>query len=156
MNLDVALYHAVHDFDPGTNRLAELMNIAPSTLQNMANPRNTDQPWTVKAIRQVMELTKDRRVIDAWCAECGGIFMPIATGPAGDSMDLFRRLGVATKNLGELAAEVEKATADGSISINDRDRIHQECYEVHQAVMSLDRQVDKLAGPAKGPLAVVK
>lgn len=39
MKIRDALYHAVHDYPPGVPDLAGRMVLAPSTLQNLANPR---------------------------------------------------------------------------------------------------------------------
>lgn len=154
MNLETALYHAVHDY--GVTRLAAEMGIAESTLQNTANPRILTHQWSLQKIRQVINFTGDKRVVHAFCAEFGGMFMPLGVTPAAGGADLFRHLAVVTKQLGEVAAEVELATADKSISLNDRDRIHQQTFDVHQAVHALDAHVDWLADQAKGTLAVVK
>lgn len=154
MKLETALYHAVHDF--GLAKLAELMQLAESTLRNMANPRLASHEWTLKRIRQVIDFTGDQRVVHAFCAESGGMFLPLTPdGSMGDT-DIFRQTTNVAKEFGDVVAEIQSSMADGSISQADRERIHQQIYEMNCAGHKLGMYVDsQVPGPAP-TLSVVK
>lgn len=154
MKLDTAIYHAVHDYPAGVDALAALMGIAGSTLQSMANPRITTHGWSKKHLMQLIELTGDMRVVDAFCAEFGGVFLPAGGGLAGQG-DVFRRVSAAAKEFGEVVAEIEAAVADGRVTQTERDRVHQQIYELSRAAFALGQHVDGLA-EAKGGLKVAK
>lgn len=155
MNLDTAIYHAVHDYAGGVNALAEQMGLAGSTLQSMANPRITTHTWSLKQLRQLMDFTGDMRVVHAFCAERGGLFVPAGGGLDGQG-DVFRRVSSTAKAFGEVVGEIEAAVADGRISKTERDRVHQQIYEMNQAAFALGQHVDVLADATPAPIKAVK
>jgi hypothetical protein len=155
VNLDTALYHAVHDF--GVAELAKQMGIAESTLQNLANPRITTNEWTRKRIKQVFDFTGDLRIAHAAAAEYGGMFLPLVQGSADTDGDIFRHTTTVAKEFGDVVAEVQASMADGVISQTDNERIHQQIYELNRAAHNLGLWIDSQSkGPARPPLAVVK
>lgn len=155
MNIRDALYHAVHDYKGGVNELAVRMGIAGSTLQNMANPRAEGHEWTLKRIKQVIDFTGDQRVVHAFCAEFGGLFVPTAV--EGVDGDVFRQVTAVAAEFGDVVREVQASVADGRVSANEAQRVSQAAFELMRAVFRLDQQVGSMAAmPAsKGALKVV-
>lgn len=149
MNLEDALYHAVHDYPGGAEPLAIRMGIAPSTLQSMANPRLETHQWTLKRIRQVIDFTRDVRPVHAFCEENGGVFVPTTRNLDTPLPELFRAVHNCARELGDVTREIDEALKDGKISENEGKRVHQQLFEMIQAACELGRRIDLEAQPAQ-------
>jgi hypothetical protein len=155
MKIRDALYHAVHDCQGGVHELATRLGLADSTLQNIANPRIETHEWTLKRIKQVYDFTGDERIAHAFAAEFGGVFLPMPSAEVSGGSDLFRASAAVAKELGDIVAELQAAMTDERINQNERERIHQQIYELTRAAHQLGMLVDRSAQSALPPLSVV-
>lgn len=155
MKVRDALYHAVHDYAGGVEELAGRMGVAASTLQNTANPRQETHEWSLKRIKQVVDFTGDLRIAHAFAAECGGLFLPVPAGGGAADADVFRRAMKLAMEFGDVVRELDLAMADGRMTQHERERIHQQIYELGQAAHNVGLEVDRLAS-LSGPLKAVK
>ena len=147
MKVESAIYHAVHDYKPGTDALARQMGMARSSLLNMANPNDDGHEVTVKRLRQVVHLTGDLRPVHALCAELGGVFVPTErfAGIADDALlDLVMRLG---KEYGDVCAAVSAAIADGRVSPREMQAFREQKYQFDQAGAALEARLAMMAAP---------
>lgn len=156
MKVRDALYHAVHDYPGGVADLATRMGLAPSTLQNLANPRIETHEWTLKRIRQLFDFTGDLRIAHAFAAEFGGMFLPLAGGSDGGDSDVFRLATSLAKEFGDVVSEIQASMADGRVSQFERERVHQQIYELNRAAHNVGLHIDQLAQGPTRPLSVVK
>lgn len=130
MNVEDALYHAVHDYPGGAPALAPRLGKGASTLQNMADPRQATHQWNLRAFRNVLRFTGDVRPLQALCQENGGVFVPTPQIAAASTSELYHDLAKLAKEFGDVPREVEEAMADGKISPAERDRIEKQLFEL--------------------------
>lgn len=154
MRLEDAIYHAVHDYEGGVDVLAKRMGLAQSTLQNMANPRLTSHPWSLKKFRELRDFSGDLRPVHALCEESGGVFVPTTRYADAALPELSAAVVVLAQELGDVAREVTTAAADGRIVPREAQRIHQQLFELIEAAAAMARRVDVDAQPV--PLKVAK
>lgn len=140
MDINDALYHAVHDYKGGVNALAARMGVAASTLYSMANPNDPSHPWPMQRALQVMSFTADQRVIQALCEQAGGVFVPVS--PAAPMADLAQRMVSLSAEFGDVARAVGDAVTDGKLTPRERDRAHAQLYELISAAAQLGQGLD--------------
>lgn len=140
MNVFDAIYHAVHDHPGSAQALAPRMGLQPTTLLNMANPRETTHGWSLRRFRDLLAFTGDRRPLDALCAENGGVFVPVpkAVGAEQDLLATVTRLG---KEFGDVCASLNAALADGRVTPRELDDFRQQVYEMNQVAAGLEALV---------------
>lgn len=90
----------------------------------------------------------DTRAIASLARDCGGVFVPLPPvealqGEAG----LFEAVSTAIEEVGQDAAVIRKAIADGSISTDDRDRCNREIDETIAALCRLKGVLTSMAAP---------
>jgi hypothetical protein len=136
-----ALYDTVHDYPGGVDPLAKRMGLAPSTLQNMANPNLPECGWSLKRFRQAIAFTGDTRAIDALCGESGGVFVKTGQGAIGDDqiLEVLSRLG---KEFGEVCASLHKSLADGKLTEREFKDFNQQLYELNQVSLELGARME--------------
>jgi hypothetical protein len=124
----------------GVRELAEKMNIRPAVLANKLNPDNETNFLYLRDAVFLTELTDDNRILEAWCAKRGGVFVPLPEEVACDE-DLSDQLLGLTSQLGSALAQVKDARADGVITTDEYDRIRVELRKTVNEVLKLDAVV---------------
>lgn len=156
MNLNDALYHAVHDYPGGVAALAARMGLKASTLYSMANPREDAHPWSMQRVMQVAAMTGDHRIAHAICEACGGVFIPLGK-PADGAAGAYQRMVSAAAAFGDVARAFENAMKDGRITPRERDAIANQGYESISATADFLAQLDRDAAvQTPGALKVAK
>ena len=128
-----AAFHAVHDYPGGASALAVRINKGVSTLCHELRGDGTAKLGLVDAVK-LSHLTGSTAIVQAFAAELGGVFMPLA--PAAQSGDI-EQLGQAAKEFGELAARYAQAVADGRITRNELVQLEREAIESIGAITTL-------------------
>jgi hypothetical protein len=154
MNVDDAIYHAVHDYEGGPASLAPRMKLAAPTLQSMANPRITTHGWQLRQFRQLLTFTNDMRPLHALCEENGGVFIQTSRPAEASLPELYRAVHNCARELGDITREIDTALADGKIVPREAQRIEQQVFELIEAATALSRRVALDAQPVS--LAVAK
>jgi hypothetical protein len=63
--LDLALYHAARDYPGGAAAIAATTGRNPTTLQHKLSPTHPTHSVNIQEFGEILELTKDRRILDA-------------------------------------------------------------------------------------------
>lgn len=118
MNLQSAFYNVVHDFPGGVGAVAHLLGMSPHTLQNKANPNDTTHHPMLEEAARVTEVTRDPRIVHAFCARVG--FMAVALPPAhSNTSEAVQNMAKVASEFGEYLTTVSAALADGRVSRNE-------------------------------------
>lgn len=141
MNINDALYHAVHDYDGGVSALAGRMGVAASTLYSMANPNERSHDWPLPRALQVLSFTGDQRVIQALCEQAGGVFVPVVAS-SGPMPDVAARMLKLSAEFGDVAREVNDSVRDKHLTPRERDRVATQLYELIAAAAELGQGLD--------------
>lgn len=143
-SLKDALYHAVHDYEPGTVALAQRMGMAQSSLLNMANPNSAEPGWPMKRFRQVVAITGDVRPVQALCEEAGGVFVPLPRAEVGED-ELMLGVARAGKEFGDVCATMTNALRDHRVTPKELGDFHREVMENIRVLFELDQLMQRRA-----------
>jgi hypothetical protein len=137
--LDLALYHAARDYPGGAAAIAATTGRNPTTLQHKLSPTHPSHSVNIQEFGEILELTKDRRILDAvhalvedttWqeLAEAYTNDMPetLTTGIA----EYFRRVA-------DLADTWAKSIGDGVVSDSELAEIHLQVFRGIQALLGM-------------------
>lgn len=147
MNVDDAIYHAVHDYKGGPAALAPRMGIAASTLQNMANPAEEAHGWNLKRFRQLLTFTGDTRPLDALCAENGGVFVHTQGFDGISDKALLETMTELCSDFGKVCESVHAALTDGKITHTEVAQVFDRIYTMNQAAAELANRMKQLEEP---------
>jgi L-asparaginase II len=65
LSLELALYHAARDYPGGAAAIAATTGRNPTTLQHKLSPTHPTHSVNILEFGEILELTKDRRILDA-------------------------------------------------------------------------------------------
>ncbi len=125
----------------GTKELAEAMNIRQHVLANKLNPDNETNFLYLRDAVYMTELTRDNRILDAWCAKRGGVFVPLPEGVQCDE-ELSDQLLEVVAVLGQAMGTIKTSRADGVITANERQQIGLHLRKSINELLKLDAAVD--------------
>ncbi|PAA05262.1 hypothetical protein CJU78_18235 [Pseudomonas fragi] len=119
--LDLALYHAARDYPGGAAAIAATTGRNPTTLQHKLSPTHPSHTVNVQEFAEILELTKDRRILDAVHALVGDtIWQELAEAYTDDMPEtLTTGLAVYFRQVADLADTWAKSIGDGVV--NDRE-----------------------------------
>lgn len=136
---------SVHECAGGPKALAARMELAYSTLQNMADPKQPAHGWPLARFRQLLAFTGDTRPLQALCTENGGVFVPLGATPARTDSELLRAVQRLSAEFGDVPRAIQDALGrDGKISTNELRRIEREGMELVQALTVVLQRVGDL------------
>lgn len=144
MNVEDAIYDAVHDYPGGAASLAPRMGLAPSTLQSMASPKIDSHGWSLKRFRALLAFA-GLKPLEALCEEHGGLFVPL--GRFGDlpQARLLKQLHAFAKEFGDVPRAIEDALkTDGRVTANELQEIQRQLADVcaaGAALLAVVRQI---------------
>jgi len=141
VNVEDAIWTAVHECPGGPKGLAARMEIGHSTLQNMADPRQDSHGWSLKRFRQLLAFSGNRLPLMSLCEENGGVFVPLLSGTTAGAKGLLRKMQTLAAEFGDVPREIEKSVKDGRISASELRRIELQLDEMVAAACSLRAQV---------------
>lgn len=119
--LDLALYHAARDYPGGAAAIAATTGRNPTTLQHKLSPTHPSHTVNVQEFAEILELTKDRRILDAVHALVGDtIWQELAEAYTDDMPEtLTTGLSVYFRQVADLTDTWAKSIGDGVV--NDRE-----------------------------------
>lgn len=117
--VDRARYQLVHEskdgHECGAEQIADLLDKAPGTVRNKANPFFAGDDFTVDQIVDAMNFKGDYRLLDAIAGKCSRVVVELekfgATGDVG-VLEQFLQVEMA---MGEFAADVHEAVQAGEL-----------------------------------------
>lgn len=139
MNLDDAIYMAVHDYPGGAPALAVRFDppLTRDTLQKMAAPNVPAHGWSLRRFRQLLAFG-DKRPLQALCEENGGVFLPVEAFTDMPEGRLLKAAQKLSREFGDVPRRLEEALrGDGRISKNELSRLEREMDELIAATNAL-------------------
>lgn len=130
-----AAYHLGQAYPGGVEALAARLGKNAITLRHELNGTGFAKLGLQTAV-DLSVLSKDHRIVNAFAAECGGMFVLLAESLGGDSAAM-HRVAVLAKEFGEVVATVTEAAADGEVSANELARVEREWAELVAAGQAL-------------------
>ncbi len=142
MDLTRALQRMVRRFPGGTNALAAMLDMSPTTLLHKASPTDARQWFSPEECLSVTEATDDNDFLNALCTARGGMFMPVTADLQGlVDGDLVNVMREASQFIGKLADARSKSSPGGEdITANELAAIEAEGADAIAAIQEAIRR----------------
>ena len=148
MDVLTAAYHLVADYPGGATALAPQLGKAAGSLSHEVNRNSPHAKLGLVDAVKLTVLSGDTRIVAAFAAEAGGLFIPGV--PAGSSdTDTMEALGRLAKEFSDLVGLTTTAMADRRVTSNELDRLEREAGELvvaAQQVLALVRSRHEQGG----------
>jgi hypothetical protein len=112
-----AAYNVVHDYPGGAVSLAPRLGKSSTSLSHEVNGTGTAKLGLEDAVK-ITSLSGDRRILNAFAAECECMVLPLPNADDVDS-DVMRQVAILAQNFSELISGTLDANADGKITGNE-------------------------------------
>jgi hypothetical protein len=137
--LELALYHAARDYPGGAAAIAATTGRNASTLQHKLSPTHPSHTVNVQEFGEILELTKDRRILDAVHALVGDtIWHDLAEAYTNDMPETLT-VGIAAyfRQVADLADVWAKSIGDGQIDDSELAEIRLQVFRGVQGLLGL-------------------
>ena len=137
--LDLALYHAARDYPGGAAAIAATTGRNPTTLQHKLSPTHPSHTVNVQEFAEILELTKDRRILDSVHALVGDTIWQDLAEAYTDDMPETLTTGLAAyfRQVADLADTWAKSIGDGVVSDSELAAIHLQVFRGIQGLLGL-------------------
>lgn len=142
--LAVAMYRTVHDFPGGSTALAPRVGMKPGVLSNKVNPDLDSHHLTVAESVAIQAATGDCRIHEAEGLVIGRGSIPLGLYRGLSDVELLDVYSNVHVELGELAAALRDALADGRVTDAEANRCEREVGDAIQALLELRARVRSL------------
>jgi hypothetical protein len=133
LSLEQACYSAVHDYPGGVGAVAATYGLVPSTLQNKLNPTQATHKLNASEVEQILELTKDPRILDSMCARVGAVWLELGNMGAGSDMAMLDNITTLVTRVGELSKKVQQSLEDGRVNADELKELETCAFRMNQA-----------------------
>ncbi len=116
LNLQMACYHAVHDFPGGAIAVAAMAGTNMQVLQHKLNPNLTTHNINVRDLQTICELTGDERILQTVCSYFNAAYFRLPEIEGADNTSLLEKSADLTRELGELMQQVSASLMDGRVN----------------------------------------
>lgn len=139
-----AIYCVVHHSGIDAVSIATRLNKRVGYLHDAANPDREDTHFQAALLLPLMQVTGNLEPLRFIARElsCAVVELPQLTAQPGDIRQKFL---IAVKEIGEDAAELERALADNRITSDDALRLKRELSDTIEALIAVDAVVDRCA-----------
>ncbi|KAA8552353.1 phage regulatory CII family protein [Pseudomonas marginalis] len=137
--LDLALYHAARDYPGGAAAIAATTGRNPTTLQHKLSPTHPSHSVNIHEFSEILELTKDRRILDAVHGLVGDtIWQELAEAYTNDMPETLTT-GLATyfRQVADLADTWARSIGDGVVSDSELAEIHLQVFRGIRGLLGL-------------------
>ncbi|AZE04177.1 phage regulatory CII family protein [Pseudomonas chlororaphis] len=137
--LDLALYHAARDYPGGAAAIAATTGRNSTTLQHKLSPTHPSHTVNIQEFGEILELTKDRRILDAVHALVGDtIWQELAETYTTDMPETLTS-GIAEyfRQVADLAETWAKSIGDGVVSDQELAAIRLQVFRGIQGLLGL-------------------
>ena len=137
--LDLALYHAARDYPGGAAAIAATTGRNPTTLQHKLSPTHPSHTVNVQEFAEILELTKDRRILDAVHALVGDTIWQELAEAYTDDMPETLTIGLAVyfRQVADLADTWAKSIGDGVVSDRELAEIRLQVFRGVQGLLGM-------------------
>jgi hypothetical protein len=145
LSLEMACYHAAHDFRGGAEALAAMMGVSGAVLRNRLNPNVANHVLSVRDAAMIAELTGDVRIVEAMCAtqNRGHFLMPDA---AISEALLFHCSADIAKEFSEIMASASKKLEDKVVTQDEALALEKDFMEFCASAKTFVEAVKKIGG----------
>lgn len=134
LSLELACYHAVHDYKGGVKAVAAVYGWNSATLQNKLNPTQTTHKLLASEVGAILELTQDGRILDALCVPHGAIWVDLGlTEGTATDMAMLDTITQLVQRVGGLSGSVHNALADGYVDAKELSELETATMRLMQA-----------------------
>jgi len=137
--LDLALYHAARDYPGGAAAIAATTGRNPTTLQHKLSPTHPSHTVNVQEFAEILELTKDRRILDAVHALVGDtIWQELAESYTADMPEtLTTGIAMYFRQVADLADAWAKSIGDGVVCDRELAEIRLQVFRGIQGLLGM-------------------
>jgi hypothetical protein len=139
LTLELALYHAARDYLGGAAAIAATTGRNPTTMQHKLSPTHPSHTVNIQEFGEILELTKDRRILDAVHALVGDtIWQELAESYTNDMPETLTA-GIATyfRQVADLADTWAKSIGDGAVSNQELAEIRLQVFRGIQGLLGM-------------------
>lgn len=150
--LDLALYHAAREYPGGAAAIAATIGRNPTTLQHKLSPTHPSHIINIQEFCEILELTKDRRILDAVHALVGDTIWQELAEAYTDDMSENMTTGIAMffHKVGDLAETWARSIGDGRISDNQLGEIRLQVFRGIQALLAMYNRASYVNQTSRG------
>ena len=150
--LDLALYHAARDYPGGAAAIAATTGRNPSTLQHKLSPTHPSHAVNVQEFAEILELTKDRRILDSVHALVGDTIWQDLAEAYTDDMPETLATGLAAyfRQVADLADTWAKSIGDGVVSDSELAAIRLQVFRGIQGLLGLYNRAGYVNSTTRG------
>ena len=135
LDLQMACYHAVHDYPGGAGAVAVMSDTDMPVLQKKLNPNLDSHKINVRDLQTICEVTQDPRILQTVCSYYNAGYFLLPTAIEINQETLLQQSADLSREVGELMQVVTQAVSDGKANIDD--------------VLALDKKLMELISSAK-------
>ena len=150
--LELALHHAARDYPGGAAAIAATTGRNTTTLQHKLDPRHLAHVVNVREFASILELTKDRRILDSVHALVGDtIWQELVEAYSDDIPDtLTTGLAVYFRQVADLADTWAKSIGDGVVSDSELAEIQFQVFRGIQGLRGLFNRASYVNSTTRG------
>lgn len=139
LTLELALYHAARDYPGGAAAIAATTGRNPTTLQHKLSPTHPSHVVNVQEFGEILELTKDRRILDAVHALVGDTIWQDLAVAYTDDMPETLTVGIAMflRQVADLADTWAKSIGDGVVTDRELAEIKLQVFRGIQGLLGM-------------------
>ncbi|PCM47859.1 hypothetical protein CP335_20405 [Pseudomonas fluorescens] len=137
--LDLALYHAARDYPGGAAAIAATTGRNATTLQHKLSPTHPSHTVNIQEFGEILELTKDRRILDAVHALVGDTTWQELAEAYTNDMPETLTTGIAEyfRQVADLAETWAKSIGDGVVTDQELAAIRLQVFRGIQGLLGL-------------------
>lgn len=150
--LDLALYHAARDYPGGAAAIAATTGRNATTMQHKLSPTHPSHTVNIQEFAEILELTKDRRILDAVHALVGDtMWQDLAETYTGDMPETLTS-GIASffRQVADLSETWAKHIGDGRVDDGELAEIRQQVFRGIQGLLGMYNRASYVNQTTKG------
>ncbi|WP_397452509.1 phage regulatory CII family protein [Pseudomonas sp. NA-150] len=139
LTLELAMYHAARDYPGGAAAIAATTGRNATTLQHKLSPTHPSHLVNIQEFAEILELTKDRRILDAVHALVGDTIWQELAEAYTDEMPATLTTGIALffHKVADLSDTWGKHIGDGKVSDGELAEIRLQVFRGIQALLAM-------------------
>ncbi|MEJ5039155.1 MULTISPECIES: phage regulatory CII family protein [unclassified Pseudomonas] len=137
--LDLALYHAVRDYPGGAAAIAGATGRNATTMQHKLSPTHPTHVVNIQEFCEILEMTKDRRILDAVHAMVGDTIWQELSDAYTEDMPETLTMGIAMffRQVADLSESWARNIGDGMVDDRELAEIQQLVFRGIQGLLGM-------------------
>jgi len=150
--LELALYHAVRDYPGGAAAIAATTGRNATTLQHKLSPTHPTHIVNVQEFGEILELTKDPRILDSVHALVGDTIWQELSGAYSHDIPETLTMGLAAffRQVANLSETWARSIGDGKVDDQELAEIQQQVFRGIQGLLGMYRRAEYVNQTTRG------